>query len=243
MGGFLAFLLTFFRHETLSNIRQSIKDEELCFIGVSMMAGILIYLESFLEQTLAINIIQAAFGAILFLTIIEEYIKHLIVRFVDDKKLKDIDDAITLSITVGLAFAFLETLFYAFSTQDLHLMFYRSFLSIPIHLVASGIFGYFYGLAHFSQPIAGRKKPLHLHIFHRIMTLKKETVYREEKMVEGLTLAVLFHAACNILFEVDLAFLVVPIIVAGLFMISFLYQRSHFLYHFFVEKKKCLNYD
>ena len=49
----------------------------------------------------------------------EEYAKQfekigaqLVVRATDDKKLADIDDAITLSIVVGLAFAFIETIIY-----------------------------------------------------------------------------------------------------------------------------------
>ena len=105
------------------------------------------------ENTFNIPIVNTILGTILFLTIIEEYIKHLVVRFVDDKKIKDIDDAITLSIMVGLALSFTETIIYAIIAGDFGLMFYRAFLSLPVHLVASGIFGYYYGLAHFSKPL------------------------------------------------------------------------------------------
>ncbi|MBU0578324.1 PrsW family intramembrane metalloprotease [Patescibacteria group bacterium] len=235
LSGFLSLIATIFKHETIKNIRRAIKDEELSFVTISVMIGILIYLESLAEKILGITIIQTIIGTILFLTIIEEYIKHLMVRFVDDKKLKDIDDAITLSIMVGLAFALMETLIYAISSGDLSLIVYRAFLSIPIHLVASGIFGYYYGLAHFAKPLTKKtvgEKTYRFNIkwLHKILTLKRSTVYDEEKMVEGLGLAVLFHATCNILFELNLAFLVVPIIVIGLMLITYFYKESHVLY-------------
>ncbi|MBU1682812.1 PrsW family intramembrane metalloprotease [Patescibacteria group bacterium] len=235
LSGFLSLIATIFKHETIKNIRRAIKDEELSFVTISVMIGILIYLESLAEKILGITIIQTIIGTILFLTIIEEYIKHLMVRFVDYKKLKDIDDAITLSIMVGLAFALMETLIYAISSGDLSLIVYRAFLSIPIHLVASGIFGYYYGLAHFAKPLTKKtvgEKTYRFNIkwLHKILTLKRSTVYDEEKMVEGLGLAVLFHATCNILFELNLAFLVVPIIVIGLMLITYFYKESHVLY-------------
>ena len=122
MSGILAMVLTIFKHETIHNMRKALEKEELSFIAVSMIMGGLIFFETIAEKTWSIHIIQTALGAVLFLTIIEEYIKHLIVRFIDDKKLKDIDDAITLSIMVGLAFALIETAIYAISSGDLSLI-------------------------------------------------------------------------------------------------------------------------
>jgi len=231
----LTVVLTFFKHETLRNIKDTLKEDEFEFISVSVMIGLLIYFEKFAENIFNIPIINTILGTILFLTIIEEYIKHLIVRFVDDKKIKDIDDAITLSIMVGLAFATMETIVYVIAAGDLSLIFYRSFLSLPIHLVASGIFGYYYGLAHFSKPLlkpVGGEKTYRFNFkwIHKVLKLKRSTVYEEEKMLEGLGLATLFHATCNILFELNLAFVVVPILVLGLVLISYFYKESHILY-------------
>jgi len=170
------------------------------------------------------RIIGVALGSILFLAIIEEYIKHLMVRITDDKKLRDIDDAITLSIVVGLAFAFIETIIYSVIAGDMHIIFYRAMISVPIHLVASGIIGYYYGLAHFAKPITeieGIKKEAWL---AKLLTLKKSTVYREEKMVEGIFFATVFHAAMNFLFEVNLGFLAVPFVVLGIVIIFRFYK-------------------
>jgi RsiW-degrading membrane proteinase PrsW (M82 family) len=235
ISGIVTGLLTFFKHETLQNIKKSLKEDEFGFVTVSIMIGLLVYIESFFENILNISIINTAIGTILFLSVIEEYIKHLMVSFTDDKKLKDIDDAITLSIVVGLAFSLIETFVYAFLAGDMSLMIYRAFLSMPVHIVASGIFGYFYGLAHFAKPIMqanGGEKTYRFNLkwLHKILTLKKSTVYEEEKIVEGLFLATLFHALCNVLFELNFAFVVVPILVIGFFVLSHFYKKSHILY-------------
>jgi len=157
------------------------------------------------------------------------------VRFTDDKKIKDVDDAITLSIVAGLAFALIETLIYAIISKDFSIIIYRSLLSIPVHLIASGIFGYYYGLALFAKPITKKTEGEKTYRFnikwiHKILTLKRSAIYEETKMVEGLGLAVLFHATCNILFELNLAFMVVPLIIGGLILLSHFYKESRIFY-------------
>jgi RsiW-degrading membrane proteinase PrsW (M82 family) len=230
LSGILSIVLTVFDHVTLRNIRQALKEESFDFIATSLLIGILIYVETFIQAKFGVEIIQTILGAILFLSVIEEYVKHLIVRFIDDKKLKDIDDAITLSIAVGLAFALIETLIYAYTTQNMDLMIYRAMLSLPVHLIASGIFGYYYGLAHYASPLSKTKEGKRVWGFkwlHGILKMKRKTVYAEEKMTEGLFFATLFHALANILFEMDLAFVVVPIIVIGLMIMSHLYKLGN----------------
>ncbi len=221
----ISLVLTLFEHPVLVNIKRAAKEEPLGFTLVSVLIGILVYIESVISRMTGISIVRTVLGTILFLTIIEEYIKHLVVRFIDDKKIRDIDDAITLSIMVGLAFAFVESLIYALAVQDPSLVVYRSFISIPIHLVSSGIFGYYYGLAHFAKPIVqntgGDRGSRWL---SKILTLKNSVCYSEEKIVEGILFATLFHAVNNVLLEINLAFLTIPVIVLGLMMIAYLYR-------------------
>ena len=228
-------LLTRFNHETLVNIKRGLDENELGFVTVSMMIGLLVYFETFFQNILNIPIVTTALGSLLFLTIIEEFVKHLIVQFVDDKKLRDVDDAITLSIMVGLAFALVETIIYAILSGDMSLLMYRALLTMPVHVIASGLFGYYYGLSHFAKPITendGGKKTYRFKIkwLHKILTLKRSTVYEEEKIVEGMGLAVLFHGTCNILFELNLAYVAVPVIVLGLVLVSKLYKESRIFY-------------
>jgi len=248
LSSVLTILLTIFDHDILHNIKKSLKEEELGFVAVSVFVGILVYFISLLEHTLGISLMRNFLSIILFLTIIEEYVKHLVVRFMDDKKLVDIDDAITLSVMVGLAFGVAETIVYAVVSGDLSLILYRSLLSLPIHVVASGIFGYFYGLSHFSKLITEKTTGEKTYLFnikwlHKALTFKKSTVYKEEKIIEGLSLATLFHAGCNVLFELNLAFLVVPAIISGFFILSLLYKESHIFYkliHTTSRKKKSI---
>ncbi len=229
---FLTLTVTFFKHETLENIRNTLRKDELEFVTVSVFIGLLVYIESILEKIIDIPIVQTIIGTILFLTIIEEYIKHLIVRFVDDKQIKDIDDAITFSVMVGLAFALIETFIYVLKGMPMNLVVYRGLLSIPVHVIASGIFGYYYGQARFARRILKHnhtEKVYHLALkwFHKVITLNRSTVYEEEKMIEGLALATLFHGSANILFELNLAFMVIPFIVFGLLLLSYFYKESH----------------
>ncbi|MFH1012815.1 MAG: PrsW family glutamic-type intramembrane protease, partial [Candidatus Peregrinibacteria bacterium] len=229
LSSLIALMGTIFKTETFLNIRRSLKEESFDFMTVSVMIGILIYAEAFVQTVFHTQIIQAVLGTILFLGIIEEYIKHLIVRMVNDKKLRDIDDAITLSIMVGLAFALIETMIYAITTGDIGLIIYRAFLTLPIHIIASGIFGYYYGLSHFSKPImsyGNRHETEYAGFLAKILKCKKSTVYAEGKMTEGLFYATAFHAVANVLFEISLAFLVVPLVAGGLILLIHLYKDS-----------------
>jgi RsiW-degrading membrane proteinase PrsW (M82 family) len=229
LSGFISILLNFFNHYALVNLKNAIKDEPLGFTMVSMLLGGGICLQVWSEKFFATSVIGTAGGAILFLAAIEEYIKHLMVRITDDSKIKDIDDAITLSIIVGLAFAFIETVIYGFIIGEMNIVFFRMIVSIPIHLVASGIFGYYYGLAHFAKPITelkGGEKIVGKAWLPKLLTLKISTVYHEEKMVEGIFFATVFHAAMNLFFEFNLGFLAIPFIVLGILVIFRMYKKG-----------------
>ncbi len=242
LASLLSLILTFFKHQTLLNIYKALKNEELEFVTVSMMIGLLIFGEGLIEKVSDISIINTIVGSLLFLVIIEEYIKHLVVRFLDDKKIKEVTDAITFSVMVGLAFSAVETVIYAINLGDASIIVHRILLSMPIHIIASGIFGYYYGLAHFAKPIEIAKHEEKTYRFklkwlHKILTLNRSTVYEEEKMIEGLFFATLFHVTANVLFELNLAFISVPLIILGLLLLSHFYKESHFIYRLLHPKK------
>lgn len=237
LSSIIALILTRFKHQTLENIRATLKDDEFEFVTMSMMIALLIYGERIVENIIDKPIVYTIVGSILFLAIIEEYVKHVTVRFIDDKKIKDIDDAITLSIIVGLAFAFLETIIYAISIGDMSIILPRALLTIPIHVIASGIFGYYYGLAHFAKEIleaehkTGKLKiDFRFRWIHTVLSLRKRDIFEEGKTAQGLVLATLFHTAANLLFELDLAYITVPLIIVGVTILSHMYKKSHFIY-------------
>jgi len=241
LSGLVSVGVNHFNRNTLVNLKNALREEPLGFAMVSMLLGLMIVGQTWMQNILNKPIIGTILGSILFLAIIEEYIKHLMVRITDDKKIKNIDDAITLSIVVGLAFAFIETIIYSIAVGDISLIFYRSMVSMPIHLVASGIFGYYYGLSHFAQPIVkleGGEKTYRTQLFHQLLTLKRSTVYKEEKIVEGIFFATLFHAAMNLLFEFSLGYLAVPFIMIGVIVIFRLYKIGQAEDRLIVELRK-----
>lgn len=235
LASIVSLVLTNFKHDTLENIKATLKDDEFEYVTMSTMIALLIYGERMIEKVFDIAVINTIVGTILFLAIIEEYVKHLTVRFIDDKRIKDIDDAITLSIVVGLAFAFIETILYAINVGDMAVVLPRALLTIPIHVIASGIFGYYYGLAKFADPILESKHKngtykMKFKWFHTVLRLKKSEVYEEEKTAQGLVLATLFHTIANVLFELNLAYITVPLIVLGLIVLSYFYKESQFIH-------------
>jgi len=235
LASLITLILTRFKHETLENIKGTLRDDEFEYVTMSSMIALLIFSERILEKFLDFSIIHTAVGVIMFLTIIEEYVKHLTVRFVDDKKIKDIDDAITLSIIVGLAFSFVETIIYAVNVGDMAIVLPRALLTMPIHVIASGIFGYYYGLARFAEPILKaehkeKKYQIRFKHLHTVLRMKKSDIYEEEKTAQGLVLATLFHTVANVLFELNLAFITVPLIVGGMMVLSYFYKDSRFIH-------------
>ena len=239
----ISLVLTRFKHDTLENIEGTLKDDEFEYVTMSSMIALLIFAERILERFLDVSIIHTIVGVIMFLAIIEEYVKHLMVRFIDDKKIKDIDDAITLSIIVGLAFSFIETIVYAITTKDMSLVIPRALLTMPVHLIASGIFGYYYGLARYAEPILEaehkqKRYRLKFKHLHTVLRMKKSDIYEEEKTAQGLVLATIFHTTANLLFELNLAYITVPLIVLGMMILSYFYKESHILYRMLHKRAK-----
>jgi hypothetical protein len=177
---------------------NGIYEEPLNFLGVGL------FLTMFVAVFHWLGLSVMAFSLI-FLAFAEEYSKHLIVRFTDDDSIQSIDDAIEFSIIVGLAFAFAENVLLYFprllAAGDTPTLVLRSVLTVLMHAVASGILGYFYGLAHFSvhevrHSHAGRGAAYRL--LHKLFLFRREQLYHEAKMFEGLVLAGAYHAAFNL---------------------------------------------
>jgi hypothetical protein len=173
-------------------------EEPLNFLGVG------VFLTAFVALFHWFGLSVLAFSVI-FLAFAEEYSKHLIVRFTDDESIGSIDDAIEFSVIVGLAFAFAENVLLYFprflAEQNTSMLLMRSVLTVLMHSIASGIFGYFYGLAHFSTEEVrsghGARGPAY-RALHRLFLFGRENLYHEAKMFEGLILAGTYHATFNL---------------------------------------------
>jgi hypothetical protein len=181
-----------------ADLFSGLYEEPLNFLGVGL------FLTMFVALFHWFGLSVMAFSLI-FLAFAEEYSKHLIVRFTDDDSIQSIDDAIEFSIIVGLAFAFAENVLLYFprllAEHDTPALLLRSVLTVLMHAVASGIFGYFYGLAHFSTEEVRRGHGGRGRIYrtlHRIFLFHRERLYHEAKMFEGLILAGAYHATYNL---------------------------------------------
>ncbi len=161
---------------------------------------------------------------------LEEYAKYLMLRFADENKIGNVADAISFAIIIALGFAFVENVVYLskfwFNTSQNFAGFtaffvLRSTISVVAHVCFSAIVGYFYGIAHFSDEIyqeeVRENKHFLLKLIHKIFHLKAAPLFHEEKLLEGLLIAMLIHAFFNSLLEFELVIWVIPFII-GIFL-------------------------
>ena len=220
----IAFLITVittcFSLKTFRNIFRSVLEENFNFQFIATIVGLLVALEVLIGETFGITLFQGVLGVIILKAMMEEYSKHLIVRFTDDDQLFNIDDAIELSLFVGLSFAFVENILYFSNYPDnlFTLFIGRSLLTVLAHVVFSGIFGYYYGIAHFASPlyfeknVVRGKRSVFLRVLAKIFRLKKDNMFRELMILNGLLTSTFVHATFNYLLainQVQLALLVV----------------------------------
>ncbi|MBT3865234.1 PrsW family intramembrane metalloprotease [Candidatus Peregrinibacteria bacterium] len=174
----------------------------------------------------------------MFVGVIEEVMKYFAVKSVDSNKLLTVDDAIEFFIIAALGFSFTENILYFYNiwlaegAAHLFIPFlFRSGFSTFAHIMFSGIFGYYYGVAHFAKPIlqeeikANRR---HWTIwFHKTLSIRKIRLFHEEKIAEGFLLAVGLHAIFNIFLEINATFLTVPFLVGGYITLTYLFSKKN----------------
>lgn len=172
--------------------------------------------------------------------IIEEVSKMIAVRLTDVKIFKSIDDVMEFAIIAALGFAFVENIIYFYNIisirgfdQLLFPFIFRSLFSTFAHVMFSGIFGYFYGVAHFADKelkdeMRKNRHPI-IKFFHKHFHLKKSTLFKEEKILEGLIVATGLHAVFNIFLEMEWSFLIIPFLFGGYVMLNHLLNKKESL--------------
>lgn len=185
--------------------------------------------------------------AFAFIGVIEEVMKMSCVHAVDDTRIRHIDDAIMFSILAALGFAFTENILYFYTIWAKqgadHLLvpfLFRSVFSTSAHILFSSIFGYYYGIAHFAKPLLQKELREKRHTFwdwyNKIFKFRTVELFHEQKMFEGLMLAVGLHAVYNIFLEMSWTFIMIPYLVVGYAFVSHLLKmkenqkRLDFLY-------------
>jgi RsiW-degrading membrane proteinase PrsW (M82 family) len=205
-------------------------------------------------KSLFSNFILVSILAGLWVGFYEETAKMWIVKLTSKSFFRDIDDAIMLSIVVALGFSFVENILYFHSIwnnpaiEESMRWFYvtfRSLGSMLLHIITSGIFGYYFGIACFAKPVlidrlSQGKRFIFTKWIHRILHLKSETVFREEKIFEGLIIAASIHATFDFLMGMSQHFtdagssaiarvwllLAVPFLVGNFFWLTYLLDKK-----------------
>lgn len=157
----------------------------------------------------------------IFVGLIEEGSKFWMLLRVGQPIVRSIDDVMQLAILVAIGFAFAENI----TNTGYFLSFVRQYLSDPatrdwagffgnvagrsiltsmVHIVSTGVFGYFLGKAIFAEPIlregtARGRSSIVIEFFHDILGAEKKDLYRREMLVIGAILASSLHALSNIL--------------------------------------------
>lgn len=169
--------------------------------------------------------------------IIEEVMKLFSVKIVDYDEIKDIDDSIEFFIIAALGFSFTENILYFYNiwitqgTHNLLLPFlFRSSFSTFAHIMFSGILGYYYGIAHFAKPILQEEIREHrkhwTKLLHKLLSIRKEKLFYQENLAEGLLVAIGLHAIFNIFLEMNVTFLIVPFLIGGYLAINYLFKKK-----------------
>lgn len=144
----------------------------------------------------------------MFVGLTEEYAKHWVVKVADDheKAFRKIADGIELSIIAALGFAFIEHIVYFFGIyqqagfEGLIIPFiFRSIFTTLAHASFSGIYGYYYGKSHFL----------------------KSRIKRDITIMRGLISAMVFHTIFNFVLEINMVYLIVPLLALELYFIVY----------------------
>lgn len=199
----------------------------------------LFYPQYDIYQAIGKNISDIHIAALVSLLVVgstEELVKSGVVRIIDKTKIgiHTINDALKYSILAGLGFAFTENIFYFYYIwQDsgffglLLPMIFRSMFTVCAHMIFSGIFGYYYGIAKFSNPILEQKlwlgeKARGISLMSKILGTDEPNAFRQITLLKGLVLAMLLHTAYNFFLEFNYILPVIIIVICGFAYLMYL---------------------
>lgn len=169
----------------------------------------------FSSTTGTTSILLTTLVTYLIVGIIEEVAKFWVLRHSSKEFFRSIDDVLQLAIIVALGFAFAENLanptyFVGFVQQYLlrpespmwgpfiGSVVGRGVLTTMVHVLSTGVLGYFAGLAFFASPVIrdqfsrGKAHPF-FESMHRLLSLRTEHIYARTMLMTGVGLAIIIH--------------------------------------------------
>lgn len=179
----------------------------LGFLAVGPAAGVEILLQGALP--LPRGPLGAALEAFLVAAAVEESAKFLFVRRYLDRRpeFDERSDGVIYTIAVSLGFALVENFLYGYT--DYLVLLFRAFTAVPLHAVASGIMGYYLGLAKLGDLPETRGSPASLR-------------------ARGLGAAVFVHGLYDFFLLLGglWSLLVLPLLAGGWIVLARLYRRA-----------------
>lgn len=198
----LQFFLFRMKPESFSEVSQTFLSNYAIGTGVSM--------------TIAVTLLSFVFVAL-----IEEVSKYWVLSRSGRQFFNSIDDVMQLSIIVAIGFAFAENIINPmyFTSFVRDYLFHgsapdvggfignvmgRSVLTSMVHILSTGVMGYFLGLSIFASPIlaemhAAKRSHLLLSAIHRMLFLPEVSIFRVQMLTTGLLSAVTIHGLFNFL--------------------------------------------
>lgn len=171
--------------------------------------------------------------------ITEEIVKQGFIRFIDRRYLliETINESIQFSLVSALGFSFIENIFYIFSiwtnlgfAQLFIAYLFRSIFTTCAHLIFSGFFGYYYGIAKFSlnireQSAAQGKKMFITKILRRVLNMSMTQSFKEQTILKGLMIAIFLHALFDFLLQLNQILPVALFVVIGYLVLRQMLKR------------------
>ena len=197
-------------------------------------------------SSIFVSTVLAAFVTFMGIGAMEEFFKFGVMRLINKNFFHSIDDVITLAIVSALGFSFYENMIYfnnhwgAMNNQAfLMLAVSRVTIVTMVHMLCSGVLGYFFGHAYFASPIlrleyAQRKRHPMLVFLKNLLHIKKSDLYRDEMITIGLVLAMLLHAIYDFVLSatIDLS----PVLITATVMLYFF--GGYYLLVYLIRRKE-----
>jgi len=175
-----------------------------------------------------------------FFGMMEEVIKHFVVRIVDKKTtaIKTVNDALRFSILAGLGFSFAENIYYLYSLWNnigigelVGIFLFRSAFTMCAHMIFSGIFGYYFGISKFSIDIAKQnelsgEKSTAARVISKFFGTNLLIGYREKTILKGLFISIGLHACFNFLLQFNVIIPVVLFVILGYLYLRYLLKSK-----------------
>ncbi len=165
--------------------------------------------------------ILGMFVSFLLVGVIEEGSKFWVLNRAGRQYVQSVDDALQMAVLVALGFAFAENI----TSTGYFLTFVREYLLNPagpkwgaflgniagrsvlttmVHVVSTGVMGYYLGIATFAGPVLEEQQSKGIRHYiidelHDIFGIEKRMLYRRMKLLTGFVFAVLLHATSNFL--------------------------------------------